>query len=258
MEHVIFTEYGEAAVLTVSRPKALNSLDMQTLSELDQTLDKVDIGKTRCMVITGAGSKAFVAGADIGLMRHFTKEEATNFSRYGNYIMRKIETFPIPVIAAVNGYALGGGCELALACDIRLASENAVFGLPETGIGVMPGFGGTQRLVRLLPVGRAKELLYTADRLDAAQALAVGLVNAVYPPEQLMDEALALAQRIVKNAPIGVRAAKKAVNEGLTGGITAGMEAEAELFGSCFETEDQLTGMTAFLEKQKEVCFVNQ
>lgn len=258
MKYVILTEQEEVTLLTISRPEAMNALNLEVLFELDHAFDRINTDKTRCVVITGAGNKAFAAGADISIMQHFTKEESKTFSKYGNSVMRKIETFPVPVIAAVNGYALGGGCELALACDIRIASENAVLGLPETGIGVLPGFGGTQRLARLIPVGKAKELLYTASRLNAEKAKEIGLVNEVYPAEDLMEQVMELAHRIGCNAPIGVRATKKAINEGLEHEITEGLSLEANLFSDCFETEDQVMGMTAFLEKRPVEGFVNR
>lgn len=258
MKYIVLTEQEEVTLLTISRPEALNALNLEVLFELDHAFDRIDTDKTRCVVITGAGSKAFVAGADISIMQHFTKEEGKTFSKYGNSVMRKIETFPVPVIAAVNGYALGGGCELALACDIRIASERAVLGLPETGIGVLPGFGGTQRLARLIPVGKAKELLYTASRLKAEKAKEIGLVNEVYPAEELMERVMELAHRIGGNAPIGVRAAKKAINEGLEHEIAEGVSLEANLFADCFETEDQVRGMTAFLEKRPVEGFLNR
>lgn len=258
MKYIVLTEYDDVTLITINRSEALNALNLEMLFELDHALDRIDTDRMRCVIITGVGKKAFAAGADISMMQHFTKEEAKSFSGYGNSVMRKIETFRLPVIAAVNGYALGGGCELALACDIRIASENAVLGLPETGIGVLPGFGGSQRLARLLSPGKARELLYTAERLKAGEAERLGLLNAVYPQEELQKEALKLAQKIAKNAPIAVQAVKKAVNEGIEMNLLAGTAMESELFAACFETEDQVTGMTAFLEKRSEKCFMNR
>lgn len=258
MKHVIITEQDEAMLLTINREESLNALNLEVLGELEKVFDSINTDKTRCVIITGAGKKAFAAGADISVMQYFTQKEGEAFSAYGNLVFRKIEMCPIPVIAAVNGYALGGGCELALACDIRIASENAVFGLPETGIGIMPGFGGTQRLAHLIPVGKAKELLYTGGRLKAQEAKEIGLINSVYKFEELLEQALKLAHRIGRNAPIGVRAAKKAVNEGLQGDIKEAFSMESELFGKCFETEDQIVGMTAFLEKRKVKNFQNR
>ncbi|MBQ2752334.1 MAG: enoyl-CoA hydratase/isomerase family protein, partial [Oscillospiraceae bacterium] len=176
----------------------------------------------------------------------------------GNDLFRRIETFPVPVIAAVNGFALGGGCELSMACDIRLAAENAKFGQPEVGLGITPGFGGTQRLVRLIGVGKAKEMLYTCAQIDAQEALRIGLVNAVYTSEELMPAAEKMAQKIARNAPIAVRATKKAANDGLQTDMDTAIAIEAKLFGSCFETEDQRNGMTAFLEKRRPDPYQNK
>ena len=191
-------------------------------------------------------------------MSTLTKEEGEAFGKKGNDVFRKIETLPIPVIAAVNGFALGGGCELSMSCDIRLASENAVFGQPETGLGITPGFGGTQRLARIIPVGKAKEMLYAGTKVKAAEALSLGLVNAVYPSEELLPAAEKLAGKIARNAPIAVRASKKAVNEGLQVSIDEGVAIEEKLFGSCFESEDQRNGMAAFLNKEKAPAFQNK
>ena len=245
-------------VIRLNRPKALNALNSEVLAEIEEAFDGIDLEQSRCVIITGAGDKSFVAGADISEMSSLTKAEGEAFGKKGNDIFRKIETFPIPVIAAVNGYALGGGNELAMSCDIRIASENAVFGQPETGLGITPGFGGTQRLARLIGPGKAKELLYTASNIKADQALAVGLVNAVYPQEELMEQAMKLAKKIARNAPIAVRASKKAVNEGLELGMDDAIALEEKLFGDCFETEDQIEGMKAFLEKRKVEGFKNK
>ena len=213
---------------------------------------------TRCVIITGAGEKAFVAGADIAEMSGLTKAEGKAFGKKGNDIFRKIETLPVPVIAAVNGFALGGGCELAMSCDIRIASENAVFAQPEVSLGITAGFGGTQRLARTIGVGKAKELLYTTSKVKAPEALALGLVNAVVPLESLMDEAMKLAEKIARNAPIAVRATKKAINDGLQVSIDEGVAIEEELFGSCFETQDQQNAMKAFVAKEKPAPFENR
>ena len=213
---------------------------------------------TRCVIITGAGEKAFVAGADIAEMSGLTKAEGKAFGKKGNDIFRKIETLPVPVIAAVNGFALGGGCELAMSCDIRIASENAVFAQPEVSLGITAGFGGTQRLARTIGVGKAKELLYTTSKVKAPEALALGLVNAVVPLENLMDEAMKLAEKIARNAPIAVRATKKAINDGLQVSIDEGVAIEEELFGSCFETLDQQNAMKAFVAKEKPAPFENR
>ena len=258
MKYVVVTEQEEVKIVTINRQETLNALNLQVLQELEQTFEEIDTDRTRCVILTGAGYRAFAAGADISMMQHFTKEEGKRFSEYGTAVMRKIETCPVPVIAAINGYALGGGCELTLACDIRLASENAILGLPEVGIGVLPGFGGSQRLSRLIPVGKAKELLYTAGRMKAEEAKEIGLVNEVYPQQELMEQALKMAHKIGRNAPIGVRSVKKAVNDGLDQKLLSALSMESQYFGACFETEDQIIGMTAFLNKKPVECFLNR
>ena len=258
MEFIKYEVEGAIAVITIDRPKALNALTSTVLRELDETLDAVDVNTVRALIITGAGEKSFVAGADIVEQSTLTKEQGVAWGRNGNRIFRKIETFPIPVIAAVNGYALGGGCELAMACDFRIASENAVFGQPEVGLGITAGFGGTQRLARLVSPGMAKEMLYTAKNIKAPEALRIGLVNHVYPIEELMANAKKLASYIAANAPIAVRNSKKAVNDGLQVDMDKAIEVEAALFGDCFETYDQKEGMGAFMEKRKEKTFLNK
>ena len=258
MNYIQYEQKDAIAVLTISREKALNALNTEVLGELDAAIAAIDLDTVRCLIITGAGQKSFVAGADIGEMSTLTKEEGEAFGKKGNDVFRKIETLPIPVIAAVNGFALGGGCELSMSCDIRLASENAVFGQPETGLGITPGFGGTQRLARIIPVGKAKEMLYAGTKVKAAEALTLGLVNAVYPSEELLPAAEKLAGKIARNAPIAVRASKKAVNDGLQVSIDEGIAIEEKLFGSCFESADQRNGMAAFLNKEKAPAFQNK
>ncbi len=258
MNFVTYEQEGFVGVITINRPKALNALNSEVLKELDATLDGIDLETTRALVLTGAGEKSFVAGADIGEMSTLTKAEGEAFGKIGNDVFRKIETFPIPVIAAVNGFALGGGCEIAMSCDIRLCSDTALFGQPEVGLGITPGFGGTQRLARLIPVGKAKEIIYGAVNIKADEAYRLGLVNAVYPLEELLPAAKKLAAKIAKNAPIAVRACKKAINEGLDVGMDQAIVIEEKLFGSCFETEDQREGMQAFLEKRKVEGFKNR
>ncbi|HIU31657.1 MAG TPA: enoyl-CoA hydratase/isomerase family protein [Candidatus Caccousia avistercoris] len=258
MNFIQYEQKGAIAVLTIAREKALNALNSQVLDEMDAAVDAINLDEVRCLIITGAGQKSFVAGADIGEMSTLTKAEGEAFGKKGNDVFRKIETLPIPVIAAVNGFALGGGCELSMSCDIRLASENAVFGQPETGLGITPGFGGTQRLARIIPVGKAKEMLYAGTKIKADEALALGLVNAVYPVEELLPAAEKLAGKIARNAPIAVRASKKAVNDGLQVSIDEAIAIEEKLFGSCFETEDQVNGMKAFLNKEKAPAFQNK
>ena len=253
MEFVTYEQDGFVGVVTINRPKALNALNSEVLKEIEATFDAIDLDATRAVVLTGAGDKSFVAGADIGEMSPLTltKAEGEAFGKTGNDVFRKIETFPIPVIAAVNGFALGGGCEISMSCDIRICSENAIFGQPEVGLGITPGFGGTQRLARIVGVGKAKEMIYTAFNIKAEEAYRIGLVNAVYPQEELLAAAKKLANKIASNAPIAVRACKKAINEGLQVDMDQAIVVEEKAFGSCFETEDQKAGMGNFLEKDK-------
>lgn len=258
MEFVTYEQEGFVGVVTINRPKALNALNSGVLEELEATFNQVDLETTRVIILTGAGTKSFVAGADIAEMSTLTKEEGEAFGKKGNDVFRKIETFPLPVIAAVNGFALGGGCEISMSCDIRICSENAVFGQPEVGLGITPGFGGTQRLARIIGVGKAKEMIYSASNIKAEEAYRIGLVNAVYPQEELMDMAKKLANKIARNAPIAVRACKSAMNEGLDVDMDKAIVVEEKAFGSCFETEDQVEGMKAFLEKRKVEGFKNR
>lgn len=258
MGFVKYEPQGAVAVITIDREKALNALNSEVLEDLDKVIDGVDLDNIRCLIITGAGQKSFVAGADIGEMSSLTQAEGEAFGKKGNAVFRKIETLPIPVIAAVNGFALGGGCELSMSCDIRLASENATFGQPEVGLGITAGFGGTQRLARLIPTSKAKEMLYACTNIKAADALSWGLVNAVYPADELMPAALKLAGKIANNAPIAVRNTKKAINDGLEMGMDDAIAFEAKQFGGCFESADQKEGMAAFLEKRKHEPFQNK
>ena len=265
MEFITYEQEGFVGVITINRPKALNALNSQVLDELNEVLDTVDPDKTRAIVLTGAGEKSFVAGADIGEMSTLTKAEGEAFGKKGNDVFRKLETLPVPVIAAVNGFALGGGCEISMSCDIRLCSDNAIFGQPEVGLGITPGFGGTQRLARLVSPGMAKQLIYTARNIKADEAYRIGLVNAVYSAtldeagnvtstaqENLLAAAKKMAAGIAANAPIAVRNCKKAINDGLQTDIDQAIVIEEKLFGDCFETEDQRAGMGNFLEKDKE------
>jgi enoyl-CoA hydratase len=246
------------AIITIDREKALNALNSQVLSDLDEVINGVDLDTVRALIITGAGAKSFVAGADISEMSTLTKEQGEAFGKKGNDLFRKIETFPIPVIAAVNGFALGGGCELSMACDIRLASENAKFGQPEVGLGITPGFSGTQRLPRRVGIAKAKELIYSGKIVDAAEAERIGLVNAVYAPEALMEGAIAMAKSFTANAPIAVKYSKACIDRGMQMDIDDGIALENELFAMCFATADQKEGMGAFLEKRKEKNFKNK
>lgn len=242
---------GAVEVITIDRPQALNALNPEVLADLKAAFEAADLKSIRCIVLTGAGEKSFVAGADIGAMSTMTKAEGEAFSKLGNDLFLQIESFPIPVIAAVNGFALGGGNELAMSCDIRVCSDNAMFGQPEVGLGITPGFGGTQRLARLVGMGMAKQLVYSAFNVKADEALRIGLVNAVYPQAELMDNALKLATKIASNAPIAVRHCKQAMNEGIELPIDKAVAVEEKLFGECFETHDQKEGMGCFLSKEK-------
>lgn len=240
---------GSIAILTVSRPEALNALNSRTLDELYETAVAVrSDDEIRCLIVTGEG-KAFVAGADIAEMQNLSAEEGRLFGLKGHRAFCAIEALPIPVIAAVNGFALGGGCELALCADIRLASSKAKFGQPETGLGITPGFGGTQRLPRTVGVSKAMELILTAKMIKADEALAIGLVDRVCEPEQLMDEAIALANTIAANAPVAVRNAKAAIRRFTGATLAWDLGFEADMFGACFATEDQKNAMKAFVEK---------
>ncbi len=265
MDYILYEQKGQYAILTINREKALNALNSQVLEELDAALDAVNLDEVRCLILTGAGQKSFVAGADIGEMSTLTKAEGEAFGKKGNDVFRKLETFPIPVIAAINGFALGGGCEISMSCDIRICSDNAVFGQPEVGLGITPGFGGTQRLARLVGAGMAKQMIYTARNIKAPEAYRIGLVNEVYSAEVdaegnvvktaqevLLPAAEKMAAGIAKNAPIAVRNCKKAINEGLDADMDAAVAIEEKLFGDCFETEDQKYGMAFFLDKNKE------
>ena len=252
MEFVTYEVQDRVGIITINREKALNALNSQVLDELSQAFDGVDLNEIRCIILTGAGEKSFVAGADIGEMSNLSKSEGEAFGKKGNDLFRKIETFPIPVIAAVNGFALGGGCEISMSCDIRICSDNAVFGQPEVGLGITPGFGGTQRLARLVSPGMAKQLIYTARNIKADEAYRIGLVNQIVPQAELMETALKMAKGIAANAPIAVRNCKKAINDGLSVDMDKAIVIEEKLFGDCFETEDQKAGMANFLEKDKE------
>ncbi|HOZ39031.1 MAG TPA: enoyl-CoA hydratase-related protein [Anaerolineaceae bacterium] len=259
MTLVEYETAGQVGLITINRPESLNAINRAVLQELSEVLDAVDLETTRCLVITGAGERAFIAGADVAEMCCMTEPEARMFSETGNNLFRKIEAFPLPVIAAINGYALGGGNELALSCDIRICSENAVFGQPEAGLGITPGFGGTQRLARVIgSISKAKELLFTCRNIKAEEALQIGLVSCVFPQQDLLAEAQKIANRIAANAPIAIRNMKKAVNEGLDMPIVEAIQHEVSLFSNCFTTEDQKEGMQAFMEKRKEKAFKNR
>lgn len=236
-------------VLTLANPASLNALNSATLQEINHFVMNLP-SEASLLVITGEG-KAFVAGADISEMAAFAPEQGLEFGRFGSEVFKRIEDLPIPVIAAINGFALGGGCELAMACDIRVASAKARFGQPEVKLGIIPGFSGTYRLAKLVGQGYAKEMIYSGRMIDAAEALRVGLVNHVVDPEELLPYVFALAEDIVANAPIAVRYAKECINRNYDMSAADSIELESQLFSKCFATEDQKNGMKAFMEKTK-------
>ena len=258
MSFVTLEQKGPVGVITMNRPEALNALNDQVLRDLDAVLDQVEENQEILVaILTGAG-RSFVAGADIGQMSTLTAAQAKQFGVLGNRVFLKLENLSKPTIAAVNGFALGGGCELTMACDIRLASEKAKFGQPEVGLGITPGFGGTQRLPRLVGSANAMELILTARNISAAQALELGLVSHVYAPEELMDKALELANAIAANAQVAVRQSKAAIRRGLQTDMATAVAYESEAFGLCFATEDQKDAMNAFLNKEKLPGFKNR
>lgn len=258
LKNILVEKDGHVAIVTLNRPKALNALNSETLEDLNKALDYLKEEKDiYSVILTGAGGKAFVAGADISEMKELNEEQGKEFGILGNKVFRKLENLNKPVIAAIPGFALGGGCELAMACDIRIASEKAKFGQPETGLGITPGFGGTQRLPRLVGEGKAKELIYTGAIIKADEALRIGLVNKVVEHDALMEEAMKMAKLISANAPIAITLCKDAINRGMQVDIDKAISIEAEDFGKCFNTEDQKEGMTAFLER-REKNFINK
>ncbi|MDD4848625.1 MAG: enoyl-CoA hydratase-related protein [Bacteroidales bacterium] len=253
---LVDNSHPQICLLTISAPKSLNALNLDILKELNTFIDHLD--KTvRVLIITGDGPKSFVAGADIAQMQGFSEAESLEFSRFGAGVFKKLEDLEIPVIAAINGFALGGGCELALACDIRIASENAVFGQPEVKLGIIPGFSGTYRLSKIVGQGLAKELIYTGNNIKANEALRVGLVNTVVPQPELIDYCLKVATDILHAAPIAVKYAKKSINENYDLSAKEAIELENQYFSKCFSTKDQKEGMSAFLEKRKAL-YINE
>ena len=259
LKNVILEKEDHLAIVTINRPKALNALNSETLNDINAVLDDLEKDNNiYAVILTGAGEKSFVAGADIAEMKDLNEEEGRKFGELGNKVFRRLETLDKPVIAAINGFALGGGCEISMACDIRIASETAVFGQPEVGLGITPGFGGTQRLARIVGIGRAKEIIYSAQNINADEAYRIGLVNKVVPLEELMTTAKKLAGKIMRNAPIAVKLCKDAIDRGMQVDIDTAVAIEAEDFGKCFATEDQTEGMTAFLERRKEKNFQNK
>lgn len=258
MAFVELEKQGNIGMITMNRPEALNALNQQVLQELDSVLDQVEAdAEILVAIVTGAG-RSFVAGADIGQMSGFTAVEGKAFGAYGNQVFLKLENLSKPTIAAINGFALGGGCELAMSCDIRLASEKAKLGQPEVGLGITPGFGGTQRLARIVGVSNAMELILTAKTITADRAREMGLVSHVYAPEELMERAMELAQAIAANAQIAVRQSKAAIRRGIQTDMATGTAFEAEAFGLCFSTEDQKDAMKAFVNKEKLSGFKNR
>ena len=250
--NVLLEKEGNIAIVTINRPKALNALNSETLKELNVVIEDLENDKEiYCVILTGSGEKSFVAGADISEMKDLDSKGGKEFGLLGNKVFRRLENLDKPVIAAISGFALGGGCELAMACDIRIASAKAKFGQPEVGLGITPGFSGTQRLPRLVGLGKAKELIYTAAVIHAEEACRIGLVNKVVESEELMNECMAMAKTIAAKAPLAVRYAKEAINRGVETDMDTGIVIENGLFGLCFATTDQKEGMEAFLWKRK-------
>lgn len=253
-KNLIVEDYELVRVLYINRPKVMNALNLEVLGEMENAVENfIGNEEIRVLIITGAGDKAFAAGADIEAQYPLNPEEGRRWGLYGQEVLRLIENADKPIIAAVNGYALGGGCELAMACDIRLASEKAQLGLPEVSLGITPGYGGTQRLSRLVGEGKAKQLIFSAQRIKADEARRIGLVEEVFPHDVLIEESIKLARQIAANAPMAVRYAKMQINQGLQTDLNTAIALEAGLFGLCFATKDQKEGMGAFLNKRKAV-----
>jgi len=250
-ENIVYEREGALCLVTLNRPKVLNALNNQTILELQRAVEDFAADEAlRVMILTGAGEKAFVAGADIAEMSNLDAATAERFARIGQHLSNTMESTPKAIIAAVNGFALGGGCELAMACDFILASENARFGQPEVNLGLLPGFGGTQRLPRLVGRGMARQLTYTGEIIKAERAREIGLVNALYPLDELMDAAKKVAHTIASKGPLAVGASKRAINRGSDLSMEAGLDYEATLFGSMFTTQDMREGTQAFIEKR--------
>lgn len=254
--NLIYEKEDSIAIIYMNRPQALNALSSETLYDLNACLDEVENDdEVKVLIITGAGEKAFIAGADIAEMYQADAPEGRIYGLLGRKVFTRLETMDKPTIAAVNGFALGGGCELSLSCDITIASEKAKFGQPETGLGIIPGFGGTQRLSRLIGKKRAKELIFTCDIIDANEAYRLGIVNHVVPAEELMDYCKDMAKRIAANAPLAIALAKQVINVGMDVSLDSGVQFESTLLGFSFGTEDKAEGMSAFLDKRKEKNF---
>ncbi|MCJ2519737.1 MAG: enoyl-CoA hydratase-related protein [Candidatus Thermoplasmatota archaeon] len=253
-QHIRLEEEDGLVILYIDRQEALNALNIEVLSELREALLEVEKREDlRILILTGAGDRAFVAGADIREMLPLTPLQTRRFASLGHEVTRILERMEKPVIAAINGFALGGGCELALACDIRIASEGAKIGLPEVGLGIFPGFGGTQRLTRLVGRGWASELIFTADPVDAEMAERIGLVNRVVPREKLLDMARALGRRIIERGPLALSLAKTAIQQSQETGLSSGLAYEMEAFSLIFSTDDEKEGLRAFIEKRKPI-----
>lgn len=251
-KNIRFEKDEPMAIVTIDRPKVLNALNDETIAELDHCFTAIaDDDSILCVILTGGGEKSFVAGADINELAACDVVSGRVKSDRGQALLFKIENLPQPVIAAVNGFALGGGCEIAMACDIRLASEKAKIGQPEVNLGIIPGYGGTQRLSRLVGRGKAKQMILTGDHIGAGEALRIGLVDEVYSPEELMDKAREMAQKIASKGPLAIKAAKEAINLGLDVDLKSGCEHEAALFAGVCASGDKAEGMKAFLEKRK-------
>jgi enoyl-CoA hydratase len=251
-ENVLLQRAGAVSTVTVNRPQALNALNPATLDELLRCCSEIrQDGAVRCLIVTGAGEKAFVAGADIAAMVSMSPMQGREFSRHGQQLMLALEELPIPVIAAVNGFALGGGLELALACDLIIASQSAKFGQPEINLGIIPGFGGTQRLARRVGVGAARLMIYSGEMIGADEAVRLGLVNRVVPPGELMTEVQKLAATLAAKAPIALQQAKAAITAGSEIDLQDGCRYESEAFTVTFASEDRVEGMRAFLDKRR-------
>ena len=251
-KNIIFKIEEQIATITFNRPEVLNALNEASLKELSHAIDNVaEDGDIRVLILTGAGDKSFVAGADIREFLKFNALKAKLFSEMGHGLVNKLQEMPIPVIAAVNGFALGGGCEVVIACDFIYASENAMFGLPEINLGIIPGFGGTQRLPRLIGKNRAKEMIFTGKMIPATEAQAMGLVNKVCAQDQLMDEVLNVAKIIVAKGKVSLRAAKQAINTGMDVDLKTGCRIEIDAFAICLASPDAKEGTQAFLEKRE-------
>jgi enoyl-CoA hydratase len=258
MRFLHYEEKDFTGTLTVNRPERLNTLTVELLIEFSRFMDELSDANIRVLVLTGAGDKAFIAGADISYMKDISADEARIFCRQGNEVCEKLENFPLPVIAAVNGFALGGGMEIALSCDFIVASRNAVFALPELSLGIMPGFGGIQRLVRLIGAGRAKQLIYSAERIDAEEARRAGIVNSVHEPAAFYGDVQKIAGKIASNAPRGIRASKKIANLCIGIPLHQSTRMELERFAACFGTEDQKNAMSAFVNKTAAPAFTGR